>query len=136
MRLLVCGSRDWTDSTIIVTVLEGFLHEAQTNFEKLVVIEGCCPTGADLYAHHFYDGPCEAPGGGSHAGHLYVEHEHYPADWDQYGKSAGPIRNQQMLDQGKPDFVVAFSNQPLTKGTSNMVNKARVAGIHTWVVGH
>ena len=33
----------------------------------------------------------------------------YSADWEKYGKSAGPVRNVQMLNEGKPDLVVACS---------------------------
>lgn len=50
----------------------------------------------------------------------------YPADWTQWGKAAGPIRNQQMLDFGKPDFVIAF---PGGRGTADMVKRARKAKI-------
>lgn len=50
----------------------------------------------------------------------------FPADWDKYGKAAGYIRNKQMLDEGKPDLVVAF---PGGKGTTNMVKLAGCAGI-------
>ena len=39
----------------------------------------------------------------------------FPAEWDKHGRSAGPIRNQRMLDEGKPDLVVAF---PGGKGTA------------------
>jgi hypothetical protein len=52
--------------------------------------------------------------------------EEYPADWDAHGKAAGAIRNQQMLDEGKPDMVVAF---PGRVGTADMVRRARKAGI-------
>lgn len=52
--------------------------------------------------------------------------QEFPPDWDKYGNAAGPIRNQQMLDEGKPDLVVAF---PGGRGTADMVNKARKAGI-------
>jgi hypothetical protein len=52
--------------------------------------------------------------------------EEYEADWATHGKAAGPIRNQQMLDEGKPDMVVAFSGRT---GTADMVRRARKAGI-------
>ena len=42
----------------------------------------------------------------------------YPADWDKFGRAAGPIRNQQMLDEGKP----------------NMINKAKKANIPTYEI--
>lgn len=45
----------------------------------------------------------------------------FPADW-----AAGPIRNQRMLNEGKPDLVVAF---PGGRGTEDMKKLARRAGI-------
>lgn len=50
----------------------------------------------------------------------------FPADWDKYGKSAGYIRNQQMLDEGCPDYVVAF---PGGAGTNMMKRIASKAGV-------
>lgn len=43
-------------------------------------------------------------------------------DWDIYGGRAGNVRNQRMLDLGKPDLVVAF---PGRSGTFDMVSRAR-----------
>lgn len=51
------------------------------------------------------------------------------ADWKQYGRAAGPIRNQQMIDC-HPDLVLAFHNDlEHSKGTKDCVNRARKAGI-------
>lgn len=52
----------------------------------------------------------------------------FKADWNKYGRAAGPIRNQQMLDEGKPDLVLAF---PGGRGTQDMIDKALKAGIRT-----
>lgn len=52
------------------------------------------------------------------------------ADWSAYGPSAGPRRNQVMVDS-KPDLVVAF---PGGKGTADAVAKARAAGIEVMVI--
>lgn len=41
-------------------------------------------------------------------------------------RSAGPKRNQRMLDKGKPDLVLAF---PGGDGTADMVRKAKSAGV-------
>ena len=46
--------------------------------------------------------------------------------WDELGKKAGPLRNQRMLDDGKPDMVVAF---PGGGGTKDMVRRAAKAGV-------
>jgi len=50
----------------------------------------------------------------------------YPAEWSKHGKKAGPIRNKQMLEDGKPTIVVAF---PGGRGTANMVKQAKAAGV-------
>ena len=55
--------------------------------------------------------------------------EVFMADWVKYGRSAGPIRNKQMLDEGKPDLVLAFYDINKSKGTKHMVSIARAAGV-------
>jgi hypothetical protein len=54
----------------------------------------------------------------------------FSADWQKFGKAAGPIRNQQMLDEGKPDLVIAFHEDlENSKGTQDMINRAKVQGV-------
>lgn len=48
------------------------------------------------------------------------------AEWKKFGRAAGPIRNKRMLDEGKPDFIVAFTGGD---GTDNMITQARFAGV-------
>ena len=48
------------------------------------------------------------------------------ADWQGLGRAAGPIRNQQMLDEGQPDLVIAF---PGGIGTANMTALAAKASV-------
>ena len=55
-----------------------------------------------------------------------VSYKGFPADWKKHGKAAGGIRNQQMLDEGKPDLVIAF---PGGTGTADMIRRARKAGV-------
>jgi hypothetical protein len=38
----------------------------------------------------------------------WVKIEEYKPNWEKHGKAAGPIRNKQMLDEGKPDLVIAL----------------------------
>ena len=47
--------------------------------------------------------------------------EIYPAEWEEYGKSAGPLRNKLMAE--KADFVVAFWDGN-SRGTKNMIDCA------------
>lgn len=81
-------------------------------FGELTIIQGGAK-GADTIAADF-------------ATVNWLSEEEYPADWEQHGKAAGFIRNKQMLEEGKPDLVIAF---PGGKGTANMVELAKKAGI-------
>src|SRR5688572_16446636 len=56
----------------------------------------------------------------------WTGYEGYPADWKTHGKAAGYIRNKQMLEEGKPDLVIAF---PGGRGTAMMVDIAKKAGV-------
>jgi hypothetical protein len=48
------------------------------------------------------------------------------ADWAGLGRKAGPLRNERMLHEGKPQLVVAA---PGGRGTSHMTHIAREAGV-------
>lgn len=71
----------------------------------------------------------------------------FPALWDKHGKAAGPIRNTQMLSEGRPDLVVAFlyhvgaqevmyglSDSQYNRGAKHMINIAQKAGVETVVI--
>lgn len=112
-RVLVCGSRDWTDKFVISYLLI---------FYDSVIHGGC--RGADQLA-------------GEAAAELGIPVQVFPAAWDKYGKAAGPIRNQQMLDEGKPTKVVAFHDDlENSKGTMDMIRRAHRAGISVGVCTH
>ena len=107
MRILVCGGRDFNDVRLFNSTMDKY-----KNIENLTIIQGNAK-GADNLAYWW------ALENASHE-------EHYQADWDKFGKSAGYIRNKQMLEEGKPDLVIAF---PGGKGTANMVKLAKERGI-------
>ena len=73
---------------------------------------------------------CGAPGGDEGAAEWGKSEDlkvlAFPANWQKPGKAAGPIRNRQMIEQGKPDIVIAF---PGGRGTANMVLQSMHAGI-------
>lgn len=103
-RVLVCGDRNWKDPVPIERELKQFGAGS-------VVIHGGA-RGADQIA-------------GVVARRLGLLVEVCRADWHQYGRAAGPIRNQLILEQGKPDYVLAFhSNLAYSKGTADMVRRA------------
>ncbi len=108
MRVLVCGGRAFADRALLDATLDRLF--ALRPFE--VLIEGDA-NGADRLAGAW----AEARG---------IAHLVFKADWEELGSKAGPIRNQQMLDEGKPDLVVAF---PGRSGTAHMKRIARAAGV-------
>ena len=55
----------------------------------------------------------------------------YRQNGNPYDAAAGFRRNQQMIDEGRPDVLVAF---PGGNGTADMVDRARKAGVHVIVV--
>jgi hypothetical protein len=107
-RLLVCGGRDYDDLKSLGRAMNAAC-EGKTN---VLVIHGGA-RGADYLASVI----------AFRAGVTVLK---FPADWDRYGKAAGSIRNQQMLDEGKPDLVLAA---PGGVGTADMVRRARKAGV-------
>lgn len=106
-RILVTGSREWTDRFIISAALFDF------------------PPGTKL---------CHGGAKGADAIAAVVATEYgfevteYPARWSEHGKRAGPIRNQNMLDDFKPTLVLAFP-LPQSVGTYDMIRRAKKAGI-------
>jgi hypothetical protein len=107
--ILICGDRNWND----VPTIE---HYLDTLPKDTRIIEGGC-RGAD-----------EISGWLARKRGFTVIVE--KANWLKFGKAAGPIRNQLMLDVYKPDLVVAFHNDLAhSKGTSNMVNLATNQGV-------
>lgn len=90
-------------------------------------------TESDWYGNYLYDVTIitgAARGADRFGGDwAAIEHcllEEFPAAWEHHGRAAGPIRNRQMLKEGKPDLVIAF---PGGNGTANMVKQARQAGV-------
>ena len=110
MRVLVCGGRDFDDYNLLADTLLGLLE--QYGSKDVIFISGRA-RGADSLGEWFAK---------ANNYELLV----FPADWGKFGKAAGFIRNQQMIDEGKPDLVVAF---PGGRGTQDMVKRAKKHGI-------
>lgn len=108
-RILICGDRNYQNEKIIYNVIKEFDKDT-------VIIHGNC-RGVDKLA-------------GKVGENLGMKIEVYDADWNRYGKGAGPIRNKQMLVQGKPTLVIAFhKNYENSKGTKNMIKQANNDGL-------
>jgi hypothetical protein len=118
MRVIVTGSRDWPDPKIVWSALDAIAIEAAG--EPLVVVTGACRTGADAAAA-VWARRAERSG-------WQVTEEPHPADWDTLGRSAGPIRNRQMVEAGA-DLVLAFVGPGPSRGTRGTIALAVGAGL-------
>lgn len=108
MIVLVTGGRDYGDWERLYYELDGH-HTSQ---QITLLIHGGA-AGADDLASDWADS-------------RLVRTRAFIADWEAHGKAAGPMRNQRMIDEGKPDLVIAF---PGGKGTADCVRRAKAAGI-------
>ena len=115
MRVLVCGGRDYADRDAVFAALDHLAHRRGV----AVVIHGAA-RGADTLAADW-------------ATARNVPALPFPADWKRAGKAAGHIRNQRMLDEGRPDGVVAF---PGGTGTADMIRRSKAAGLKVWEPCH
>jgi hypothetical protein len=104
MRVLVCGSHKYCDVDFLTTILDDF----HALYPITTLIHGNAEK-TDKAA-------------GTWAIYKGIPVLSFPAQWKTYGKAAGPIRNLQMLEEGKPDFVIAFPTDD--PGTANMIMQA------------
>ena len=113
MRVIICGSRNWKEEKVIPEDrIETYIKTLPRN---AVIIHGGGP-GADTIVDRV----------ARERGHTVIERK---ANWDLYGDAAGPIRNKEMLDFGV-DKVVGFHEDIInSKGTKDMLARARKARI-------
>jgi Ni,Fe-hydrogenase III small subunit len=109
-RLLVTGSRTWSDRRIIRDALAAVWDPER------VLVSGHCKQGADVLCES-----CWSHWGG--------QIERHPADWPAHGRRAGPIRNAVMVDLGA-DLCLAFILDG-SSGSTHCASLARQAGIPT-----
>jgi hypothetical protein len=118
MRVLVCGGRDYRDREAVAVALAPYKPAGASEASEHIIIHGGAP-GADTLADEW----CDVFG---------VRKRVFRADWNKHGRAAGPIRNRRMLEEGKPDLVLAF---PGGRGTADMVRQAQAAGVEVRQIG-
>lgn len=100
ITVAVSGWRDFCDDAAVFRWLDRF--HAVTPFVRLL-------HGAARGADNIADAWAKARG---------VPFQRFHADWNKHKLRAGPIRNRQILDVGRPDLVIAF---PGNRGTADML---------------
>lgn len=129
-KILVCGGRDFDDEELLNKILDQYCRDEDLysirptknnpewdTLSAPIVIHGGA-SGADTLADKWAKGH-------------HFEVREYKADWNKHGRSAGPIRNAEMLKEN-PDVVFAFSGG---LGTLDMIKKSKKAGVKVIEVG-
>lgn len=107
-RVLVCGGRDYSDRRRVYEILD-VAHAVN----PIILLIAGGANGADALAVDW-------------ARKEQVKFQVFSADWETLGRKAGPIRNQQMINEGKPHMVIAFQGG---RGTADMIKRADTAGV-------
>lgn len=109
MRVIICGGRDYrlthADTTWLRTL------QCALPITEVVLGRGRgCDQDAEWWAHQHY-----------------LPVTLFPAEWERYGRAAGPIRNQQMVEYA--EGCIAF---PGGRGTADCLHRAQAAGLPVW----
>lgn len=109
-RTIISGSRSCTELRHIYDAVKA------SGFSPSVVISGTC-RGPDRFGEEW----AKANG---------VPIERFPADWNQYGKQAGYIRNVDMACHAEA-LIAVWDGE--SNGTRHMINAARAKGLKVFV---
>lgn len=107
MKIIFSGGRNY-NGYIKVGAIVKCLNPQQ-------IIVGDCPTGLDSYVLQW-------------ANQLNIPIKIYEAEWDKFGKSAGPRRNRKMCEDNR--FLSVLIAFPGGRGTENCIKEAKELGIH------
>ena len=106
MKVIIAGTRTVTDSEAVTAAV------AQSGFWITEVVSGSA-RGVDALGEQW-------------AARYGVPVKRFPADWNRYGKSAGPRRNREMAEYADALIAVYDGESP---GTRNMIETAKALGL-------
>ena len=115
-KVIIAGGRDFSDYSLLKESADKIL---QKHLPEVTIVSGCA-SGADKLGERY----------AIERGLNIIKK---PADWKQYGKSAGIIRNAEMADIA--DGLLAFWDGQ-SKGTKNMVDRARHKGLDVEIIAY
>lgn len=108
VKLIIAGSRSIYEPMIVEAAIDRYQLRGQIS----EIIEGGCAKGIDRIASIF-------------AKMHSLPHKVFKANWNAYGKAAGPIRNAEMAKYG--DMLLAIWDGK-SKGTANMIEQMKRRG--------
>ncbi len=109
-RVVIAGCRDYNDYDEAKRYIDFCLSHIRK--ENHIVIVSGCASGADAMGERY-------------AQENGFDVEKYPAEWEKYGRSAGPRRNMKMAEVS--DYVICFWDGE-SRGTKSMISYAKQYG--------
>lgn len=112
MKVIIAGSRSGPSYADLTYAL------AQCGFrEEITEVVSGSALGADAHGERW-------------AKTFGLPVKHFLANWETYGKNAGPLRNEQMA-QYADALVLVWDGQ--SRGSSDMLKRAKRHGLKVWV---
>ena len=122
MKIIICGGRHFNNFKALEIVMENILAEKHLDCCDVEIVSGHCEGADKLGERYAKENGCG----------LTI----FKANWSRYGRSAGPIRNKEMIDYIKTDesnLVVAFVS-PNSVGTKNTIKLAKAANLEVYEI--
>ncbi len=113
MKVIIAGSRYFTDYQKLKKECDQLLQ----NQKNIVIVSGDHYKGADKLGIQY----------ANEKGFNLIK---FPAEWNKFGKAAGPIRNKQMVNYA--DVLIAFWDRK-SKGTASIIRFAKNKGLLVYI---
>ena len=114
-RILITGSRDWSREDELRDAIDSWIRRNVEKDKVTILVHGDASRGADRMGRNYARLA------------WWLQEESHPADWENQGKAAGFIRNQEMVDLGA-DVCLAFIRNG-SKGATHTADQAAKSGI-------
>lgn len=111
-RVIIAGTRSFTDYALLERYCNTVLYNKQMTGEKIIILSGHC-RGVDVLGERY-------------ANSKGYQVELYPAEWERYGKRAGIIRNEIMVQRAEA-LIAIWDGQ--SHGTQNIIKLAERYGL-------
>lgn len=109
-RVAVAGCRQYENYEEAKEYIDFCISEIRKKYTLVLVSGGC--RGADALGERY-------------AAENGLKTEKYPADWEKYGRAAGPMRNKKIAEIS--DYIICFWDGQ-SKGTKSLLRFAEKAG--------
>ena len=107
LKIVIAGCRNYNNYYEAKDYIDFCIREIKKN-NTIVILSGGC-RGADAIGERY-------------AIENGYEIRRFVANWDKYGKAAGPIRNEQMAIEA--DYIICFWDYK-SRGTKSMIENAK-----------